>query len=142
MPPAGIEYGNVLWVWPFSLTGIGFPDASNTSTRPVTVAPVLLTSTSCVDQPPESANCGMTTAAGPPAVPACELFGVDPAVRIMGGTPETGVVIATATVLKTDPEKRNPITAKDAVLCMRKLPRKPAAVTDPKSSSTNFATCA
>jgi hypothetical protein len=44
VPPTGMEYVKVLFVSPFSPIAIGLPEASKTSIRPDTVAPVLLTS--------------------------------------------------------------------------------------------------
>src|SRR5262245_59030247 len=106
-----MEYVNVLRVSPFRFTPIGLPAVSNTSTRPTSVDVVLLTRAICVAQPPAIANCGLMTAFDPPTVPAFGVLGVTPAVNVCEGTPPTGAVTATGSVLNMMPEKRRPTTA-------------------------------
>ena len=78
----------------------------------------------------------------PPTVPGAGEFNVVPATSVVVGTPGTGAVIPTGSVLNMAPENRSPATANGIALCMRKLPRKPFEITSvPKTSLTNFATC-
>src|SRR5436309_12241854 len=52
VPPVGIEYVKVLLVSPFNFTALGWPFVSKTSMRPVTAAPLVLTSATCAAHPP------------------------------------------------------------------------------------------
>src|SRR4051794_7211298 len=99
-----MEYVNVLFVSPLSLTAIGLPFESNTSRRPDMADPELFTRAICVAHPPEIANCGMISAVAPPTVPGSGVLGLAPAVSVEAATPGAATMIATGKVLNTGPE--------------------------------------
>src|SRR5947199_2505601 len=137
VPPAGIEYVNVLLVSPFNFTAFGWPFVSKTSMRPVAAVPLELTSATCVAHPPPITNCGGRIAFAPPMLPAEP----DPAGRIRVGTPVSVPVLAAPSVLKFVPANGKPRTAKGEPLWTLMLPMNAEPTSSGNNSFTNFANC-